>query len=257
MFPWALSLFSSLPKGSTGGGGSKAEILKSRGQPVVPPSPRSLCLIPAGKGTSTHSAFWPLSTKVPQESLVLPFVETSLWRRNKSSTVAQRSRRSSGFSHLPCVCFMLSSRSLAEPAKEAEAVDTGHSRGRLPSSSLKPIQLKWQKQIAVIFKPVWGTSYDSTENLQLKFQTEVGCGAGGTATEQAKLLHCIHWKADTLLKLIFGGKKIYQCILYFLLESIWRILTGFLLLLFSYLGKEKAILIEWLNDLGFLKQGLK
>lgn len=66
-----------------------------------------------------------------------------------------------------------------------------------------------------------------------------------TVTEQEKLLHCVHWKADTHSSNLYLKKKIFTSILYFLLESIWGILTGFLLLLLvSSLGKGKAILVE-------------
>lgn len=74
--------------------------------------------------------------------------------------------------------------------KRLELWPWGHSRGRLPSSSLKPIQLKWQEQVAAIFKPVWGTPCDSTGNVQLKFLKKGG-GVMGRRSHRAGKWLCI------------------------------------------------------------------
>lgn len=106
---------------------------------------------------------------------VLPLTETSSLWRNKILLWGSGAERVGGIlSLVSALHYHLGV--LLSLQKRLELRSVGHSRGRLSSSSLKPIQSEWQKQVAAIFKPVWGTPCDSTGNVRLKFQTKRGTG---------------------------------------------------------------------------------
>lgn len=198
----------------------KAENLEACGHPVVPTLPLPLSNL-ANTGIKTPAVLLEhFMLSFPEKSWwVLPLIETSSLSRNKSSSGAQRSRKSWGILSLAfALCYHLGV--LLRLQKRLELWPWGHSRGRLPSSSLKPIQLKWQKQVAAIFKPVWGTPCDSTGNVQLKFLKRGGELWGGAATEQANDCTVYIGKlADS--SNLYLKRKCYQSILYLLLENIW------------------------------------
>lgn len=233
----------------------KAENLEACGHPVVPTLP-----LPLSNGANTGIKIPAVLLEhfmlsFPEKSRwVLPLIETSSLWRNKSSSGAQRSRKSWGILSL-AFALRYHLGVLLRLQKRLELWPWGHSRGRLPSSSLKPIQLKWQKQVAAIFKPVWGTPCDSTGNVQLKFLKRGGGVMGRRSHRAGKWLHCVYWKVGRFLEFIFEKKMLP---IYFVLVirkhlEYWQhrryrvLVTGLFGCLFAFTIWVKESLV-WLND---------
>lgn len=231
----------------------KAENLEACGHAVVPTLPLPLSNL-ANTGIKIPAVLLEhFRLSFPEKSRwVLPLIETSsLWKK-KSSSGAQKSRKSWGILSLASA-FRYHLGVLLRLQKRLELWPWGHSRGRLPSSSLKPIQLKWQEQVAAIFKPVWGTPCDSTGNVQLKFLKKGGGLWGGAATEQAN--DCVYWKVGRFLEFIFEKKMlpIYFALVIRKHLECWQhrryrvLVTGLFGCLFAFTIWVKESLV-WLND---------